>query len=254
MPEMPARAYQGTAVSVAMATYNGMRFLDEQLRSVLDALAPQDELVIVDDASTDGTWQHLLAIDDPRVSVHRNESNLGVRRSFERVMALTTHDVVFLADQDDVWERDKRDEMVQLFVRDARIMVVVSDATVIDDSGRQVLDSFMATRHGFDGSFGGTLLRNRFLGCAMAVRRRVIDVALPIPASAPMHDMWIGAIGSLLGRVGYVDRPLLRYRRHGGNVSPSTSPSRRQALSWRIDLLVGVLSRVAARLCNSLFA
>jgi hypothetical protein len=93
----------------------------------------------------------------------------------------------------------------------------------------------------------GTLVRSRFLGCAMAVRRDVLGLALPIPARAPMHDMWLGVVGGVLGSVAYVDAALIRYRRHGGNVSPARSPSRIRALRWRLDLVVALAMRLAHR-------
>jgi GT2 family glycosyltransferase len=234
-------------VSVAMATYNGLRHLDAQLESLLGALAPDDELVVVDDASTDGTWERLQALGDARVRLFRNASNLGVRASFGRALSLVRGEVVLLADQDDVWEPRRRDALLAAFDADPRTMVAVSDASLIDGEGRRIADSFMATRGGFDGSLVGTLVRSRFLGCAMAVRRDVLALALPIPARAPMHDMWLGVVGGALGRVAYVDEPLLRYRRHGGNVSPSRSPSRLQALRWRLDLLAALAARRVSR-------
>lgn len=234
-------------VSVAMATYNGLAHLDEQLSSLLEALAPGDELVVVDDASTDGTWERLQQLDDARVRLHRNPTNLGVRASFERALSLARFEVILLADQDDVWERDKRDRLLAPFMADARVMVAISDASLIDGSGQRFAESFMATRGGFDGSLAGTLVRSRFLGCAMAVRRDVLRLALPIPARAPMHDMWLGVVGGVLGRVVYVDARLMCYRRHGGNASPARSPSRRQALRWRVGLVVALAVRLAGR-------
>lgn len=237
----------GPRVSVAMATYNGLRHLEEQLASLLAALAPDDELVVVDDASTDGTWERLERIGDARVRLHRNRSNLGVRASFERALSLARGEVILLCDQDDVWEPQRRDALLAAFDADPRVTVAVSDATLIDGEGRRIGDSFMATRGGFDGSLAGTLVRSRFLGCAMAVRRSVLATALPIPVRAPMHDMWLGAVGATLGRVAYLDTPLLRYRRHGGNASPSRSPSRLQALRWRLDLVIALAARRFAR-------
>lgn len=233
-------------VTVAMATYNGRRWIAEQVDSILRGLGPDDELVVVDDASTDGTADWLRALGDDRVRVERNPANLGVRASFERALSLARGAVVFLADQDDVWEPGKREALLAPFAADPRVTVAVSDASLIDGEGRCIGASFMATRGGFDGSLAGTLLRNRFLGCAMAVRRDVVEVALPIPARAPMHDMWLGAVGALLGRAAYVDAPLLRYRRHGGNASPSRSPSPLRALRWRVDLAIALLARLPA--------
>lgn len=232
-------------VSVAMATYNGRCYLQPQLDSILASLRADDELVIVDDTSTDGTWAMLQAQRDPRIRAVRNAENLGVRRTFERVLALTRHPIVFLADQDDVWEPGKRDAFVAAFDADPGCMVVISDARVIDGEGRVTAESFMATRGGFAGSLWSTLVRNRYLGCAMALRRAVIDAGLPIPARAPMHDMWLGAIATRLGRTRYLPEPLLRYRRHADNVSPSRRQSVAKVVRWRIDLLAEVLRRAS---------
>lgn len=230
-------------VSVAMCTFNGRRWLDAQLDSILASLGDDDELVIVDDASSDGTWSMLQALTDPRVRTLRNRANCGVVASFERALCAARAPIVLLADQDDVWERDKRDAMLAAFDDDPSVTGVVSDATLIDADGVSIGDSFMATRGGFAGTLGATLLRSRFLGCAMGVRRSVLDLALPIPARAPMHDMWLGVIAASLGRVAYVDRPLLRYRRHDANASPARSPSPLRALRWRLDLVSALAAR-----------
>jgi glycosyltransferase involved in cell wall biosynthesis len=227
-----------------MATYNGRRFIEEQVGSILRALADTDELVIVDDGSSDGTWDYLQHLDDPRVRLYRNPSNRGVFATFERALTLTRHAIVFLADQDDVWDQRKRDAMVSAFLTHPSGVIVISDASVIDERGNVVLDSFMATRGGFAAGFGRTLVRNRYLGCAMALRRSVVEAGLPIPRRVPMHDMWFGAIGSLMGEVVYLPEPLLRYRRHSGNVSPAHRQSLWKMLQWRIALLASVAARV----------
>jgi glycosyltransferase involved in cell wall biosynthesis len=228
-----------------MATYNGRRFVEEQVVSILRNLRRDDELVVVDDHSSDGTWEFLTALQDERIRPVRNPSNEGVRRTFEKALSLTHNEVVFLSDQDDVWEPGKRDAFVAEFDADPGCMVVVSDAVLIDGAGVVLHRSFMQTRGGFKGTVLDTLIRNRFLGCAMAVRRPVLDAALPIPERVPMHDMWLGAIGSRLGGVRYLSRPFLRYRRHAANVSPQKSQSLPRALRWRIDLFVQLLRRWA---------
>lgn len=240
----PAPPVRPVPVSVAMATYDGLRWIDPQVGSILATLGPDDELVVVDDGSTDGTWDWLRAHPDPRLRPHRNPSNLGVRASFGRALSLARGEIVFLADQDDVWEPGKRDAVLAAFAADPGVAVVVSDARLIDGEGRVVAESYMAGRGGFDGSLPGTFVRSRFLGCAMAVRRRVLERALPIPPRVPMHDMWLGAIGAAIGRVAYVDAPLIRYRRHGGNASPSRSPSPLRALRWRADLAIALAGRL----------
>lgn len=233
------------SVSVVMATYNGKSYLTEQLRSVLAELLPDDELIIVDDGSQDGTLELLDSLKSPAVRVVRNLTNAGVFATFERGLLLSSKEIVFLCDQDDVWLSGKRAAFVAAFERDPRTLVVVSDAQLIDADGSVTAPSFMATRGGFRGGILGTLVRNRYLGCAMALRRELLVAALPIPRSVPMHDMWLGSLGSILGRVHYISTPLMQYRRHGGNVSPSRRQGWLRMLRWRLALLLALAGRLS---------
>ncbi|MGH9642301.1 MAG: glycosyltransferase [Terriglobales bacterium] len=233
------------SVSIVMAVYNGREFFAEQLGSILLQLRPSDELIIVDDASTDGGPQIPDASTCPSVRLLTNPTNLGVAASFQRGLSLAQREVVFLCDQDDVWLPGKRLAFMAEFARDSSVSVVVSDAVVIDGKGNQIAPSFMATRGGFTGSVLGTFWRNRFLGCSMAVRRSLLEIALPFPNGVPMHDMWIGIIGALNGRVVYLPVPYLRYRRHGSNLTSFQSPAPwRRRLWWRVSLLFLLVRRL----------
>lgn len=239
-----------TPVSVAMAVYNGLPFLAEQLASVLSELRPEDELVIVDDHSTDGSLALLQSLVDLRLVLLTNEHNLGVRLTFERALSACTRQVVLLCDQDDIWIAGKRDALVKPFEQDPQCTVVVSDAEVIDGRGAILSRSFMASRGGFRGGWWSTLVKNRYLGCCMALRRDVVVLGLPIPHKAPMHDMWFGMLAVSCGRVHYLPQPYLQYRRHGKNVSPSSRAGVAKMLSWRWNLLVEVFRRLRHRSMN----
>ena len=226
-----------TSVSVVMAVFNGREFLREQLDSIVAQLEDGDELVVIDDASVDGGLASVRALALSHVRIVANVRNVGVIRSFQRGLTLARHDVIFLCDQDDVWMPGKRAAYVAEFERDNAICVVISDSEVIDSEGRLIAASFMASRGGFNGSVSGTLWRNRYLGCAMAVRRTVLEVALPFPANVPMHDMWLGAIGALSGRVSYLPRPYTRYRRHRNNLTPTRSQKPwHKLVRWRVAM------------------
>lgn len=229
---------QHSTASIAMATYNGVRFLEEQIQSVRSQMQAGDELVVVDDASTDGTVKLLEQLQFPRMQVYRNSKNLGAAGTFDRALSLTRNDVVFLCDQDDVWLPGKRQAFVESFLRDRRCSVVVSDAEVIDAVGRTLAASFMQTRGGFSGSLWSTLYKNRFLGCCMALRRDVLRVGLPIPPTVPQHDMWLGLLGREIGNVHYLSAAYLRYRRHERNTSPSRPASIPTMVRWRASLLL----------------
>ncbi len=231
------------SISVVMTTYNGEKYLTEQLKSVLAELAPDDELIIIDDGSSDGTPELLEGLKLPFVRVVRNVDNVGVLAAFECALMLSSKAIIFLCDQDDIWLPGKRLALTSAFQNNSRVLVAISDAQLIDASGAVFAPSFMATRKGFRGDFIHTLIRNRYLGCAMALRRELLVAALPIPRSVPMHDMWLGILGSIFGEVHYISTPLIQYRRHGGNVSPSHHQGWFRMLRWRLALLSAIAIR-----------
>jgi glycosyltransferase involved in cell wall biosynthesis len=220
-----------------MATYNGARFLPTQLDSIVSCLRDGDELIVVDDGSSDETLRILEALHWPGLVIVRNAVNLGVKKAFEVGLRRATKEVVFLSDQDDVWMPGKRDAFVEEFIEDPTCVLVISDAVIIDADGEVIEPSFMSTLGGFRPGVTDNIVRNRFIGCAMALRLSCVMRALPIPRGAPMHDSWLGIVAGLSGKVRYIDRPYLKYRRHTGNVTP---PSRRawlKILKSRVDLL-----------------
>jgi glycosyltransferase involved in cell wall biosynthesis len=117
-------------VSVVMAVYNGRQFLAEQICSVMSQLKPDDELIIVDDASTDDSLKIVDSLSAPNVNLVINPTNVGVSRTFQRGLLLARHEIIFLCDQDDVWLPGKRDACVAEFVKDERVIVVVTDSDV----------------------------------------------------------------------------------------------------------------------------
>ncbi|PZP27305.1 MAG: alpha-L-Rha alpha-1,3-L-rhamnosyltransferase [Roseateles depolymerans] len=245
MTSIPLNSSAALDVSVVMAVYNGMRFIGPQLQSLLADLRPDDEVVVVDDASTDETPSFIASIGDARVRYCRNERNLGVRRSFEKAIGLARHPIICLCDQDDVWVRGKRQAVVTTFENDPGCVLVIHDAQVIDAQDAVTSTSFMQTRGGFNPGIGSNLLRNKYLGCAMSFRARLRSVILPIPATVPMHDMWIGLLAKATGSVAYLPSPYLLYRRHGGNVSPGSRAPLWTMLKWRWQLAFNLLYRLA---------
>jgi glycosyltransferase involved in cell wall biosynthesis len=232
-----------TSVSVVMSVFNGRRYVKEQIQSVLSQLEANDELIITDDASVDDSMDIIRAIHSPLIRLFRNKSNLGVIRNFQNGLTIARKEVVFLCDQDDIWLPGKRAAFVAAFDANPATAVVVSDAEVIDASGALIARSFMAGRGGFSGSIRGTLWRNRFLGCAMAVRHSVVKSALPIPEWAPMHDMWLGVIGCMAGRVHYLSTPYLQYRRHGQNATTRAPNPVHVMFRLRAALLTTLIKR-----------
>jgi glycosyltransferase involved in cell wall biosynthesis len=234
-------------VSVVMAVYNGHRFLRAQVESILSQLEANDELIVVDDASTDDSVELLTSLNSSQIRIFRNTENQGVIRSFERGLQLAREEFIFLSDQDDIWLPGKRSAFVAEFEHNRSTLVVISDAEVINGEGDIIAKSYMAIRCGFKGGVIATLWRNRYMGCAMAVRRSLLTVALPIPRGVPMQDMWLGSIGRLEGEVVYLRTPYLQYRRHDKNITPLHSQFRwRKMIRWRLGLLTALTRRMWA--------
>jgi glycosyltransferase involved in cell wall biosynthesis len=256
LPQVTSSSARSTTVSVVMAAYNGERFIRSQLESIIACLSPGDELIVVDDASEDRTLQILGECEWPGLILLRNRPNQGVRRSFERGLRQARGEVIFLSDQDDLWVPGKRDAFIAEFEADPLCTVVISDAAIIDAEGREIAPSFMQTRGGFRGEIAANLIRNRYMGCAMAVRASMLRYGLPIPACAPMHDGYLGLVGALTGTVRYLDMTYLLHRRHGRNASPSSRAGWLQVVSWRLGLLralAAALSRPGMRQAMSAY-
>lgn len=232
-----------TKASVALAVFNGSEFLPQQLESLLANLRAGDEIVAVDDVSTDHSVAILESCSWPNLKIIRHDKNRGVFATFETALKAAKHDIVFLCDQDDVWLPGKRDAFVHEFEADTDCKAVVSDVEIIDGKGTVLLESFMASRDGFKGDPLSTFSRNRFLGCAMAVHRSILDLSLPVPRVVPMHDMWFGIMAGLSGNVRYIDKVLMQYRRHGSNTSIGRTGNALQIIWRRMLLSAGLLMR-----------
>jgi glycosyltransferase involved in cell wall biosynthesis len=232
------------SLSVCMAVYNGAAYLEPQMRSILTQLRATDEVVVVDDASQDNSAELLRNFPDARVRVYCNERNLGVLASFEKAMRLAHGNILFLSDQDDLWLPGKVDKIIKVFSQNPEITLVASDAQIIDATGSVVADSFFAQRGRFVAGVLNNVLKSKYLGCTLAFRSSMRDHFLPIPEDVPMHDMWFGLINDIYGKTYYIDQPLVAYRRHGNNLSPSVGAPVAQRLVWRWHLVKNLLLHI----------
>jgi glycosyltransferase involved in cell wall biosynthesis len=221
--------------SVCMATYNGSKFIQEQIESIVEQSLQVDQIIIVDDASVDDTVSIISAVKDPRIRLIRNKTNRGVIHSFNEAISCASGEIVFLCDQDDVWRRDKVETCIRYFAANPNKSVVISNASVIDAMGHEVRNSWFGGE-GFKGGFVRNLVKNRYTGCMMAMRRAEIIDFCPVPASVPMHDMWIGLMNEIYGQTGYIHEPLMSYRRHSNNATKETRAPVARMLGWRLRL------------------
>jgi glycosyltransferase involved in cell wall biosynthesis len=212
-------------VSVCMATYQGSSFVRAQLDSILAQLDQDDEVIVVDDASTDGTPGMVRDIGDPRVRVVVRERNVGYAAGFETALALATGDHLLLSDQDDVWPAG-RVLVMQEALRDGQVVAGnVSaltpgvDVRPVGVVGSWRLTPRLAHRRRWM-TLRLALSQAPYYGSAMAVRRDLLAVALPFPSAArELHDAWLALLGLRAGTLRHVDEVVVLRRVHDSNAS-----------------------------------
>jgi glycosyltransferase involved in cell wall biosynthesis len=221
---------------VCLAAHDGAEFIGEQVWSVLDQLGPSDELVVVDDASTDGTLSVLESIADPRIALHRNESNVGYVRTFERALGLARGAYVLLCDQDDAWLPGRLEAMVAALDRDG--VVATSVAVLGDPPGPPRWPLRARDSRRYAANVAAVLVGVRwYFGCAMGLRRDVLETVLPFPSwLRESHDLWIGLVGNTLHQMRHLEAPSVARRLHGANQTPTRWRSLPEILRARVML------------------
>lgn len=215
-----------TRVSVCMATYNGEAYLRDQLDSILVELEPQDEVVVVDDGSSDGTISLLRTVGDPRVRVYEHAHNRGYVRTFEEALGRATGDVLMLADQDDVWIPGRR----ALFVAALERASVAASNLVQLGSEAPLTPPVPGIAWRLRSAQSTHAVRNElkilagiapYFGCAMALRRDAVDRVLPFPSFlTESHDLWIATFANVHRTLEHIESPTVRRRLHRDNASP----------------------------------
>ena len=229
-------------ISVCLASYNGSEFIEEQILSILSQLDKRDELIISDDSSLDGTTEIIkkIAEADHRIRLFEDQIFKSPIYNFEHALKKANGDIIFLADQDDIWEPDKvRVSLNELVGYD----LIVSDCKVVDINDQVLYRSFYSLNRSGPG-FIKNLMHNSYLGCCLAFKKQVLEYALPFPKKIPMHDWWIGLIGEAHFKTRFLDESLVRYRRHGKNASPTAEKSQNSILTkvfFRFRLLWEIL-------------
>lgn len=227
-------------ISVCMTTYNGEKYVFEQVQSILVQLSSTDELVIVDDCSTDNTLSIIKAFDSENIRVINNSTNLGIIKSFELALKNTSGDIIFFSDQDDVWLPSKVAETVEYMTK-TKASAIVSDARVIDEYGNILYESFFGLRKSGSG-FIKNFFMNGYIGCCMTIDSKVKKYILPFPSYIPMHDEWIGMVCEFLDGVYFLPQQLQEYRRHSENQTSIFGKSLIKIISKRLKIFRIVLT------------
>lgn len=212
-------------ISIALCTYNGAQFLQEQLESIALQTRTPDEMIICDDQSKDGTLEILRNFASKAsfpVQVFLNEKNLGSTKNFEKAIKLCTGDIIFLSDQDDVWHPEKLEKIEKLFSISPSTALIFTDAEVVDENLRPLGYSLWQSigfnkkeqNYFTDGKFIEILLkRNVVTGSTMAFRSGFKKLFIPIP-DIWVHDGWITLLIAFASDLDLISEPLIKYRQH----------------------------------------
>lgn len=241
-------------ISVAMCTFNGEKYIKEQIESIINQSLIPDEIVICDDCSKDNTVNIIKeTLDNWSGKVHLvvNEKNLGYRKNFEKAISLCNGDIIFLSDQDDVWNRNKIEIMVNA-LNNSDAILAFHDVEVVDENLKLITGSFWKLfkfnyqkflHDDFRRVFEGNVVQ----GSACVFRKELFNCARPFPEAA-VHDEWLGLVALTKGKIIPVNKPLAKYRQSGNNAIGAESVS----LLEKITKLITNLHAQNIKLVNEL--
>jgi glycosyltransferase involved in cell wall biosynthesis len=239
-------------ISVCIPTYNGEKYIREQLNSILCQIGEKDEIIISDDGSSDLTIEFLNSYNDKRIKIFHH-ANHKVRKSkfrfnlttrnIENALKNAKGDFIFMADQDDIWEINRIEKMLPFL---NQYSLVLNDCKVVDEDKKIIHESYFEINKSKSGVFKN-LIKNSYLGCCMAFTKESMNFFYPFPKVSIPHDIWIGLMNEIYGRVYFLDEKLVLYRRHDNNLSYSSGTSNFSfwyKMEYRIMLLFAILVRL----------
>lgn len=228
------------SVSVCMATYNGEKYIFEQLKSILKS-DKITEVIVSDDGSTDKTKTIIESFNDKRIKIIKGPKK-GLIKNFENSIKNANGNFIFLSDQDDVWLDNKVDIMLEKL---CKYDLVCSDCFVTNEKLGIINQSFFELNQSKPG-IKKNLIKNSYLGCCMAFKRVIIKDILPFPEKVGMHDWWIGLVAELNYKTSFLDEKLIYYRRHGKTNSITANKSTfsiYQKVIWRLNIAFNLLKK-----------
>lgn len=212
-------------IDILMATYNGEKYIKEQIDSILNQTYTDFNLLISDDCSTDNTFNILqeYAKKDSRIKLFRNEVNEGVIKNFQKLLQNVTCKYYMLSDQDDVWKNQKIEKSVKK-IEETKSDMVFCDLEVVDNKLNLIHDSYWKQK-GFykrimeNNGFDALYLNNYVTGCTIIARSDKIKNILPFPQDTKylLHDYWIALMMSRFGKIDFINERLIKYRQHESN-------------------------------------
>lgn len=212
-------------VSVVMSTYNGTGYVEEQLDSILHQTYSNLEIILIDDASTDHTYEILesYAKKDNRISLYKQKSNVGYNISFSEACSKATGAYIAISDQDDIWELDKIEKQLKKINEDPNNVLVHCISARFEERSQPHLRSIKRMNFFRGNDIRRFFLANYVLGHAMMFRKSLLDAALPFPSNV-YYDWWLAAYACTIGKIEFVDEILVWHRMHETNATGAAKP------------------------------
>lgn len=209
------------SISVCMATYCGEKYVSRQIISILKQLSMFDELVIIDDCSTDDTVRIIRSFKDPRIILFQNKSNIGHVKSFEKALLKSTKSIIMLADQDDEWEANRVKQMVRTLLKSGKILL--SSKQIITDGSKKILvgigPSEIASNRNVKNICDIFTGKSLYFGCTMAFHRKLIKFITPFPDFIEAHDLYIAIAANMIRSIVHSNVLSLNRTYHTNNLS-----------------------------------
>ena len=212
-------------IDILLATYNGEKYLKEQIDSILGQTYQDFNLIISDDCSKDSTRDILKEYEkkDARIKLYFQEKNLGYVKNFEFLLKQVKNDIFMLSDQDDVWLPEKIEKTYN-YLKQQNADLVFTDLIVVDENLNEMYLSFndlmkYSKKAKKYEDYRLEYLYNCVTGCTLMTKSKFLNTILPIPNDSKyvIHDFWIHLVLSITGKIKYLDEKLIKYRQHGDN-------------------------------------
>lgn len=227
-------------ISVCMTTYNGAKYIHDQVSSILKQIREGDELIVCDDRSSDATVDILSSFKDDRIKIIVNNENLGFSRNFSKCISLAQGDIIFLSDHDDIWLPDKVEKYLKIFEEKIDVVSIMSNMEIIDENGLITNSRFLNLKSGYSNRVWRVIknfVKSTYYGCSLAFRKELVSRILPLPFH---FDTWTGLISDIYGKCYHMDEITMQYRRHSNNFSTLKTSKPYMILRWRINLLLNL--------------
>lgn len=212
-------------IDILLATYNGEKFVKEQIESILNQTYENFNLIISDDASTDNTLNILEEYEkkDTRIKVFKKEKNKGLIDNFEFLLKNVTSDYFMFSDQDDIWKKDKIEKSINK-LKEENSGLVYTDLEIVDEKLNVIYPSYWKYKQIYKkiikyNNFEALYLNNFVTGCTILAKSKYIKDILPLPRNSKfvLHDYWTALIISAKDKISYVEEPTIQYRQHKNN-------------------------------------